>query len=245
MFNPKLSVFFALTSLLLLVLGLLFLSPQLGHTSELENRTKVAVIDSGLNVDRDIAPYICKGGLIDLTGTNTKDPHGHGTNVASIIKEGMNPERQCLISIKYWNESSPGYVNTERFVTAINIAVSKGAKFINLSSDGTEWYDQEYFSLLNAVKTAKVVIAAGNQGKNLSSSCFVYPACYKINSKNFYVVANYNKDTKKYHHTSNRGGPVNAWKNGVRVFSGGYTFTGTSQATALKTMELVYEDANK
>ena len=93
------------------------------------------------------------------------------------------------------------------------------------------------------MKTSKVIVAAGNESKDLSKDCSTYPACYRFNTPNFYVASNcIDKKNKVLHTTSNYGGPVTDCEEGINVTAGNITMTGTSQAAALRTKRLLDED---
>lgn len=190
-------------------------------------RIKIAVIDSGINSSA-LKPYLCDGGHIDLTGNTLTDVVGHGTNVTSIIVKNLNPKTHCIVIIKWFH-------NDKAHLSAVSPAITKAIEdkvsYINMSLSGYAYDAQEFYSIQKALDLGiVVVVAAGNNGKNLGVKCDIYPACYPINNKNYYVVANFVDDVR--FDSSNFGGPVNAFENGVNINAGGYVMTGTSQAAA-------------
>ena len=85
-------------------------------------------------------------------------------------------------------------------------------------------------------------VAAGNHSLNLDESCKSFPACYKFSSKYFRVVGNGQTNNIRFYLT-NYGKIVTDWRDGMNqkgLFGG--TFSGTSQATARKTSELVEKE---
>jgi hypothetical protein len=75
-----------------------------------------------------------------------------------------------------------------------------------------------------------VVTAAGNEHSDLDSKCDFFPAC--IDSR---VVSVGCSDCVQ----SNTGKVIKIWEHGKAITAGGYTMTGTSQATAVFTGKLV------
>lgn len=213
------------------------------NLSAKETRDKVAVIDSGLLLGHDIKPYLCERWGYDETGRGVQDELGHGTNIANIIKQGMNKDKQCLVIIRYYHNEFSGKENLTRFIRALALAQILNVKYVNLSSYGDSPNKIEQQVIEELLKTTKVIVAAGNDNKNLSKDCSSYPSCYDFKSTNFYVVSNcVDKKNKVLHTTSNYGGPVTDCEEGVNVSAGNMTMTGTSQAAALRTKRLLDED---
>lgn len=218
-----------------------------------ETRLKVAIIDTGIKSEVKVkgvslSKYMCQDGHEDLTGMGLRDVHGHGTNIAAIIADGMDYKTQCMVIIKFWHskqheaEKIKQKTNTAYFskITAkgVGAAINSGAKIINMSQSGGTFFPAEEALIKRATGDGiKVVVAAGNNGLNLSLVCEAYPACYDIRSKNFIVVANYVGNMVSS--LSNYGGPVNAFEDGTNITAGGYTMTGTSQAAAIRTSKIL------
>ncbi len=204
-----------------------------------ETRVKIAVIDTGIVSNDETKPYLCKGKHYDLTGTGIQDENRHGTNVAGLIAKQINPEKVCLLIIKYYQ---PNGYNLHAEVTALNIAMQQNVKYINFSSGGEEkhWSERE---IISKVLERKIyfVAAAGNKNDNLLAECNYYPACYSFASKYFRIVGN-GLDPKRRFSYSNYGGPVTDWRDGVRQTGFGITMTGTSQSAAVLTGEIAAKE---
>ena len=199
-----------------------------------ETRVKIAVIDTGLPVNKkELDPYLCKIGHKDTTGLGIQDHHGHGTNVAGIIASKLNPKKHCLIIIKWYSKLS----HEKEIYDAFKHAIESDAKYINFSTVGPGAFPQEKQIIEYALKRGiKVVVSAGNKGANLDIECNDYPACYGIKHKNFYVVMA--KDARY----SNYGGPAIHQAPGTGVCALDICLSGTSQAAANFTSELVAKE---
>ncbi|MGX1886356.1 type VII secretion-associated serine protease mycosin [Streptomyces sp. NPDC055287] len=149
----------------------------------------VAVIDTGVD-DRNpqLRGAMAAGGKSYVgKGDGTEDLEGHGTRVAGIIAAreipgtgfaGMAPEAKIL-SLRYTGgEEKQGDSGT--MSAAINDAVAKGAKIINISSDTANKKDNATLrnTVAEAVKAGALIVAAsGNDGAN-GESANTYPASY-------------------------------------------------------------------
>lgn len=134
----------------------------------------VAVIDTGADLTHpDLVANLLTNGYNFGDGNATpQDQLGHGTRVSGIIAasqnndlgvSGLAPEAKIL-PIKI-NPGAEGTFTSDRLATAIDYAVSKGAKVINLSLT----VDQETQTVRDALQAALnagvvVVAAAGNEG---------------------------------------------------------------------------------
>ena len=157
---------------------------------------KVAVIDSG--VEKNHAELKGKTTALNTYATpwnGAADNDGHGTHVSGIIAAKKNngaggagiANNATIISIKAL-ESNPitwgcgG--DTASIIKALNTAVSKGARVINMSLSGN-YYDALYEETVNKAvnKGVVVVVAAGNDTKQLSTSKistnYYSPACFE------------------------------------------------------------------
>lgn len=115
--------------------------------------------------------------------SNAKNAH-HGTHVAGIIAGaenhakgyvGVSPNVK-IMSLRFLDNNKSGY--TSNAVKAINYAVDKGVKILNLSWGS---YNKNS-SLMNALRRAEskgvlIVAASGNFGRNNNTKPF-YPASY-------------------------------------------------------------------
>lgn len=209
-----------------------------------ETRVKIAVIDTGRSGNDDYNTKLCLDGHKDFTGTNIIDTNGHGSNVLSIISEGVDISKQCIIVIKVFDNRV--MFNNKLSNAGISYAKSIKAQYVNMSFGGTD-YDVTEHHLINGLlkQGAVVAVAAGNNGLNLNykRNCNYYPACLPIKHKNYKVVAALKNN--RLWENSNYGGPVNTLENGVDVIGGGYMMSGTSQATAVAMSKIVREDSNK
>jgi len=200
-----------------------------------DDRSHIAVVDTGANIPAGYARYICNDNShLDLTNQGLNDVNGHGTNIAGILAKSMNPTRQCLQIIK-WYHNQEHYEKMRKLYLleylssrSLKHALKYKAKFVNLSYGGPEPYPEEYRELMNLLNTGAIVaIAAGNEAVNLDNACNYYPACYAIAKKNFHVVGNKGSGSTNY------GNRVTDWANGNNVEGFGVVLTGTSQATAV------------
>lgn len=224
-----------------------------------ETRQKVMVIDTGIIVTPQIKPYLCTTGHKSyIYGQNPlTDLHGHGTNVAGLIALGMNPKKQCLLIVKFWDANMGNTNGMELVRAALRYAIKIKPAFINMSLGGDQPDHLEMGYIKTLIKQGtKIAVAAGNNHQNLNISCNYFPACYNINNRNFRVVGSNTsklmplqrrirvrgkhkpiKITKvngKYfevHPYSNFGSRVTHWEDGTE--KGYRKFHGTSQATAI------------
>jgi len=191
-----------------------------------EDRKIVAIVDTGYSPIYE--KYLCQGyPLIDVTGTGPYDHHGHGTNVAGLILKGLNPKKHCLVFIKLYDPSA-----VDLKLMYVEELVNIKPDYVNMSFEGNGYSVKEYRGLKYlADRGTKLIVAAGNEAIDLGKSCRIYPACHNI-INNFYVVG-----TTDYY--SNYGGPVKYKAQGTNQCAGGPCLTGTSQATANFTANLL------
>ena len=221
----------------LLLLFLVVISVQIFSQ---ETRKVVAVVDTGLPYNRAILPYLCKGLQYDVTEHGIQDYNGHGTNVLGLVAKGINPKTHCLSMIKWWHTAEETNLNKHlvdsRIKSYMNILSKIQPVLINMSLSGSGYSVPEYEGLKSLLsKGIKAVVAAGNTGSYLTTSCTSYPACYAFKDKNFYVVGTSDS-------FSNFGGPVTDILPGsdqCGIF--GLCMSGTSQATGNKSAELLKE----
>lgn len=192
------------------------------YPASADDRIKIAVVDTGINVTPELVPYMC--GTKDFTGKGTEDLLGHGTAIAKLIVEGLDPRKYCILNFKWLHVTSDRF-SEYRVIRAIEEAVRVHAKYINLSLAGSGTNPEEQIIVNTALDAGAVlVIAAGNDSCNLSKECDVYPACYPILHPNFHVVASTTRDAH-----SNYGGPVTDWALGFADVDGERVY-GTSFA---------------
>lgn len=113
------------------------------------------------------------------------DDQGHGTHVSGTIGasanssgiSGINPIANIL-PLKTLNQNGSGY--TTDTVEAINYAVGRGAKVINMSLGSDSWSNAMYSALWNANANGVIVVAAaGNDRRNIDYLPS-YPAAYNL-----------------------------------------------------------------
>ena len=202
-----------------------------------ETRTRIAILDTGVNVSERMSKYLCKDGSVDLTGYGLDDVVGHGTNLVGIIEKYVDPTKNCIQMIKWFHDEenwhqTPEVSRLKILTKAVDIAVLSGAKYINMSYGGTDFLAAEKEAIIRGLHKGVIFFtAAGNESSNLSIACNFFPACYKVHSKLFHVVANWDGD--KFAESSNYGGPVNAYENGQSVEGEGVIMSGSSQSTAV------------
>ncbi|MEU9133086.1 type VII secretion-associated serine protease mycosin [Kitasatospora sp. NPDC048540] len=159
----------------------------------------VAVIDTGVdNQNQQLKDKVLDGGsyLVDrqtnqpVEGNGLTDKVGHGTKVAGIIAAKPLPGRTGFVGIapdatilSIRQNDSDGNGNVETLIKAIDTAVARGAKVINISQDVRATGEEGDFPMksqlrdaLKRAETAKVVVIAssGNDGKEGPT----YPAAF-------------------------------------------------------------------
>jgi subtilisin family serine protease len=218
---------------------ILLLENSNGQTNEDSDKTtkmKVVIIDTGIKKDKRIEPFLCKESY-DATGKGIEDRKGHGTHIASIIAENLDTSKYCLYIVKFFdtNDVMSHYIKAIKHVNGL-----KNVFVINMSLGGPMSDKDEKKMLENELKKGvKINVAAGNEGYNLDIECRSYPSCYNFSSKNFHSVGNTSNVSKERWSSSNYGKVVKYWEVGVRVKTWAGTMTGTSQATAVHTRNMV------
>ena len=211
----------------ILVLLALFLFVS-GEAYSAENRIKIAVIDTGIKKGEKIDPFLCKFGHKSFVeGEDVTDRHGHGTNVAGLISDNLDPKKHCLLILKYYKKGANGQTSLRRSNEAIQYAIDFGVDYINYSNNGPEDNKGEFKMLMKAVTSGiKMAIAAGNESnKQLDVRCDAFPACYRLNKFAVHVVSTVDLET------SNQGEEIVTHK---ELGCGGVPrMCGTSQATAI------------
>ncbi|HNP37437.1 MAG TPA: S8 family peptidase [Woeseiaceae bacterium] len=203
--------------------------------------TIVAVIDSGLDTGHpDLAGRLWKNpaelpgngidddrnGFVDdvhgwnFVGNNNdvSDHNGHGTLVAGVV--GATPDNGIGIAgVNPWARIMPikvtnflGRGNSVDIAAAINYAVGKGARVLNISLGGTEFSEVERAAVEHAASQgALVVVAAGNQGNDAA-------AFWPAGLDNVITVAAMD-DADKRARYSNWGSPVDIAAPGSNILS--------------------------
>ena len=226
---------------------------------------RIAVIDTGIADDLLKHKFLCKDGHKDFSNTGLTDRHGHGTHISGLVdqyakdfifKDDFNTLNNreieniqidyCQVIVKYYDPTITS--NTlKATIESFKWAIKQKVDIINYSGGGTEFSQQEYNVVMEALnKGIKVVAAAGNERTELSyeGKGKYYPAMY---DKRIYIVGNLvSMQSRKIASTSNYGDPVNTWEVGTNVYSrlpgnSFGTMTGTSQAAAIKSGRLIYQ----
>lgn len=178
-----------------------------------ETRKRIAVIDTGISSDFP-SEFLCYEGHKDFTSEGLQDLKQHGTLVGYILAHYINPNKFCIVVLKYWQNGSSE--NPWNYLKALKY-VSEGKYYalnLSLAGDGILPLEKTY---LEKIMNNGVIIsnAAGNDHINLTEHCSVWPACYKI--LNFVVAACRGNVLEWY---SNYGGPVNACELGTQEYAG-------------------------
>lgn len=202
---------------------------------------KVAVIDTGL--DKSAITHLCSSGHKSFASRDPlKDNHGHGTHVGGLIEQAAHGSKYCMISLQFFDPTSPDTNTRASLVSAIDSAIKLKVDYINISAGGVLPDKQEKKLITKALnRHIKVVVAAGNESSNLDKKCSFFPACY---DNRLVVVGNMTAKGTKFF-DSNYGSVVNRWEMGTDVYSKlpGHNLlgkmTGTSQATAIATGKLL------
>lgn len=235
-----------MAKILINIMILISCSVSLAHEvifTPVESRIKVAILDTGIHSYEKLKPFLCNDSHFDFTDTTIEDQHGHGTNIAASIIEGLTPDKICIQVLKY--VSGPGEFRQSTYIKGLKMAVKdKKVKFINISAGGLGFDQEEKQSIEEALRLKKyVIVAAGNNREDLNFQCAYYPACYFFVSPYFRVVGS---GTDPNHRAiySNYGRAVTDWIKGDNICAGEnekgtLCFTGTSQATAKLTNYII------
>lgn len=198
-----------------------------------EFRTRIAIVDSGLNASEEIKPFLCNVDSISYIDSNPmKDELGHGTNISNLIVKPLDSKKACIVMIKIFSNEPTGLSMVS---DAVEYAIKIKADFLNLSLYGQSEMAPEKFSLRKALEQKmKISVAAGNDRSNLDIKCDSFPACYsnEFKSDDYHVVGS---DTRRKNKNpySNYGDVVKYWEDGTE--KGNPPYTGSSQATAIHT----------
>ena len=201
-----------------------------GISQATELRTKIAVVDTGINQSQSLQRYMCEDGVKNMTNYKRSDSHGHGSHIVHIIGTRIDTIKYCIVSYKVYDRANGKVLNNT--IKALRDIKKSNYKFVNISMSGG--YDAVEFNLMTQIINGgtKIVVAAGNDKLYLTrDKCKTYPACYKI-KKNYYVVSAY--DVKH----SNKGS-FTIKERGRNISSYGGKMSGSSQATAIYTSKLI------
>jgi subtilisin family serine protease len=167
------------------------------------------------------------------------DEDGHGTHVSGTIaavgNNGIGVSGVCwqaqIMPLRFMDET--GSISDE--IAAIDYAIKKGAKVINMSF-GDYWFSlSEREAILRADKEGILCIAAaGNEKNNNDGSKALYPASYDL--ANIISVAATDQDDELWDYSNYGATSVDVGAPGVNIYStspgSGYSYkNGTSMAT--------------
>lgn len=202
---------------------------------------RVVVLDTGLNPnDIRFKFHLCESGHRDFTNSSIYDNEGHGTHVVGSIVKYAEKSNYCIIIVKFFNTHDTKDMNTMSSLMAMFYIKALEPDIVNFSGGGGGFDLSEYLLLKSSKKTI-FVVAAGNQGKNLDSDCYYYPACYNLD--NILVVGALGSNGKIWK-SSNYGSVVDYYEHGENIMSttpngSDETKTGTSMATSITTGKLI------
>ncbi|QOD61579.1 S8 family serine peptidase [Polaribacter haliotis] len=150
---------------------------------EMSGRVWVNTTETSNGLDSDTNTYID-----DINGwdfvNNDNDPtddNGHGTNIAGIIAATGNNsigyagvDWECkIMPLKILDQNNNGFYSN--WIEAINYAVNKGAKIINMSVGGSS-YSAAMETAVNSAHANGIVITVSMM--NFNNSALYYPAAY-------------------------------------------------------------------
>ena len=215
------------------------------HAPDHPEVLKIAVLDTGFDVDSHTVARLCPTGHKDFSTDNTYvrgvptdgSSFRHGTNIAGIIDRYARQGNQnyCIVVIKYWSEKMVNPLAAE--IKAINYAHKINAAFLNVSGGGNNPSDKENAAVKSYLDDHGVfVAAAGNNGLNMDRDVQYFPA---YSDPRVIVVGSLNEKGERSRF-SNYGQRVTSWEIGEHVDG----LTGTSQATAVRTGKLVSKYKN-
>ena len=205
---------------------------------------EVCVIDSGVDMeDVRIKPHLCSSGHVNLTKSSMSEDFSHGNHVVGIIISNSPKSGYCLKIIKFYSETNTEKQNNDNMIRALEIS-SSSCSLVNVSAGGSNADEKEH----RVIKESKAtfVLAAGNNGIELSKHPSYYPAGYF--TSNSVVVGNLNKDGT-IASTSNRDSRL-VWEVGEWVESFGYrgskvVMSGTSMAAARRTARIITDTVRR
>lgn len=151
-------------------------------------KVKVALLDSGVDVDEDIE---CVERMNFLDNANEDlnfmmdDITGHGTSIAGLICAKQNEDRACGIAanVELYSAKVLDYENkasTERIVRAIQWAIDQKVNIIHMSF-GTSEYSPELRQIVKKAHQQGILLvaAAGNDGTaGEDESTVLYPGAF-------------------------------------------------------------------
>ena len=221
----------------------IFLIIIAGNIKAAENREQIAVIDTGVSFSQSTSnEVLCENGRKSMFRDSGLDRNGHGRNIIGIISKKINIKKQCIVSYKVWKDGTSEKSIIKNTIDAIKDAISRNVKYINISMGGDGFNSREFEVVRKALnKGITIIVASGNgdeitnRGIDLDKNCRFFPACYRdrFPHKNFHVVSTVDLLSSNY------GSVVTDKVFGSNISGGGVTLSGTSQATAVVTSNLI------
>lgn len=191
---------------------------------------RIAILDTGVDTnDQDL--NFCGNLSKDFTNTDIYDHHGHGTNIAYIIRHFAMNRPYCLIIVKVIKGERTEN-NIQQLIDGLNYVADLKPDIVNASLSG-EGANKSERDAIKRILDNKIIFvaAAGNEGYDLDKSCNVFPACY---SNKIVTVGNLLQNGTR-NPSSNYGKYIKRWEMGTGILAGGFRMSGTSQAAALVT----------
>ena len=166
-----------------------------------KGKVTIAVVDSGVSIHSSYKSILRSDGINVLEALDgekwSTDSARHGSVIASVIKDCVGNNSVNILPVRV--VGADGKADSALIAEGIDYAVEKNAKIINLSLNFPRSAIVEY-SINKAVKAGvTVVVAAGNDGRNISG---IFPA----NMSNVVTVTGIGPDYKL--HKSNYGAGV-------------------------------------
>lgn len=199
---------------------------------------KVMIIDTGIAPNDQIEPYLAPSNDKE----DLKDKHGHGTHVTGLILYGSKlDDALCdqieIHSCKFFEPS----LHTVK--ACVKKASELGIDIINFSGGGKD-FDSEEAEEIKKFKGIFITAAGNSEAFKAASDISkkpYYPA--SLNYPNMRIVGN-GIDEKIRSKSSNYGLPGMIWRKGDNLTSfsnnsGKATLSGSSQATAVYTHEIL------
>jgi subtilisin family serine protease len=197
---------------------------------------QIAILDTGIDIhDTDLV--FCKGLSKDFTGEGIEDKHGHGTNIAYIIRHFAKDRPYCIIVVKVLNgERSQNRLKD--LIRGMNYVADLNPDIVNVSLTGQGAIPSEMMAVRRILNGKTIfVAAAGNDNQDLDKECNIFPACY---SDQIISVGNLGRNGEK-NPSSNYGNYIKRWEMGSGILAGGIRLSGTSQAAAISSGKLARE----
>jgi len=151
------------------------------------NSVIVAVIDSGIDLTHpDLIANIGPGYNFITNNNVPMDDNGHGTHVSGVI--GAVGNNQIGVTGVMWNVKlmplkfldATGNGSTADEISAIEFAITHGAKIMNASFAGSDFSQSEFLAIRSANSSGVLLMAAaGNDGTNNDQKPN-YPANYNL-----------------------------------------------------------------